>query len=100
VQNSRFCIHKLNRMRIVGTIPHPLMKITVFAMNMKYSVKLEMGLMEQTFKIRESDYISGLEDISRLLDDQFIDDCLEHFTAMHKSMEAAFNRLPPKNHLV
>jgi hypothetical protein len=85
-------------MRIIGSIPHPLMKITVFAMNMKYSVKLEMGQMEQIFKIRESDYVNSVEDISRLLDDQFIDDCLNHFTAMHKSMEAAFDRLPPSEH--
>ena len=35
------------------------MKITVFTMNMKYSVKLEMGQMEQTYKINESDDIKG-----------------------------------------
>lgn len=79
-------------MRIVGNIPHPLMKITVFVMNMKYSVKLEMGPMEQTFKIRESDIVQTLEDISALLDDTFIDDCLENFTLMSKSMESAFQR--------
>jgi len=82
-------------MRIVGTIPHPLMRITVFAMNMRYSVKFEMGQMEQTYKIRESAHINSLEDISLLLDDQLIDECLNHFTAMHKSMEAAFDRLTP-----
>lgn len=79
-------------MRIIGTIPHPYVKITVFAMNMRYSVKFEMGQMEQTFKIRESDYITGLEDISKLVDEDLIDACMEHFTAMHKSMEQAFVR--------
>lgn len=79
-------------MRIIGTIPHPYVKITVFAMNMRYSVKLEMGQMEQTYKIRESDHINGIEDISRLLDEELIDQCIEHFTAMHKSMEQAFLR--------
>lgn len=82
-------------MRIIGTIPHPFVKITVFAMNMKYSVKFEMGQMEQTYKIRESEYINGIEDISRLIDDELIDQCIEHFTAMHKSMEQAFKRLHP-----
>ncbi len=80
-------------MRIIGTIPHPLMKISVFVMNMKYSVKFEMGMMEQTYKIRESDEIKGLEDISRLVDDQLIDDALTVFTQMHGVMEAAFKRL-------
>lgn len=79
-------------MRIIGTIPHPYVKISVFAMNMRYSVKFEMGQMEQTFKIRESESITGLEDISKLIDDTLIDECMEHFTAMHKSMEGAFQR--------
>lgn len=83
-------------MRVIGTLPHPYVKITVFAMNMRYSVKFEMGQMEQTFKIRESDHIAGLEDISRLVDDPLIDECIEHFTAMHKSMEKAFERLLPE----
>ncbi len=82
-------------MRIIGTIPHPYVKITVFAMNMKYSVKFEMGQMEQTYKIRESESITGLEDISGLIDDTLIDACIEHFTAMHKSMEGAFQRAFP-----
>jgi hypothetical protein len=79
-------------MRIVGNIPHPLMKITVFVMNMKYSVKLEMGPMEQTFKIRESEILQSLEDISLLLDDTFIDECLENFTLMSQCMEKAIQR--------
>lgn len=79
-------------MRIVGNIPHPLMKITVFVMNMKYSVKLEMGAMEQTFKIRESELVQTSEDISLLLDDTFIEECLNHFTAMNQSMSEAFQR--------
>ena len=47
-------------MRIIGHIPHPVMKITVFVMDMKFAVKLEIGLMEQTYKLRESDQIKGL----------------------------------------
>lgn len=80
-------------MRIIGTIPHPLMKISVFVMNMKYSVKFEMGMMEQTYKIRESEDIKGLDDISRLVDDHLIDDALTLFTQMHGIMETAFKRL-------
>jgi hypothetical protein len=79
-------------MRIIGTLPHPYVKITVFAMNMRYSVKFEMGQMEQTFKIRESEEINSIEDISRLVDDELIDECMETFTIMHKSMERTFQR--------
>jgi hypothetical protein len=79
-------------MRIIGTLPHPYVKITVFAMNMRYSVKFEMGQMEQTFKIRESEEINSIEDISRLVDDELIDECMETFTIMYKSMERTFQR--------
>lgn len=80
-------------MRIVGKIPHPYVKITVFAFNMRYSVKLEMGQVEQTYKIRHSDVIENLEDLSKLVDDQLIEECIVHFTSMHKSMENAYKRL-------
>lgn len=79
-------------MRIIGNIPHPFVKVTVFAMEMRYSVKFEMGQMEQTYKIRESDEIKGIEDISRLIDDELIDECIEQFTAMRKVMERGFQR--------
>lgn len=79
-------------MRIIGYIPHPVMKITVFTMNMKYSVKLEMGQMEQTYKINESDDIKGLEDISRLFDDSLLDECLQLFDNMHSNVSNAFKR--------
>lgn len=83
-------------MRIVGNIPHPYVKITVFALSMRYSVKLEMGQVEQTYKIRRSDVITNLEDLSKLVDDELINECIEHFTLMHKSMEQAFVRLREK----
>ncbi len=82
-------------MRIIGNIPHPYVKITVFAMEMRYSVKFEMGQMEQTFKIRESEEIKNIEDISRLIDEDLIDDCIETFTTMLKNMEKAFKRFAP-----
>jgi hypothetical protein len=51
-----------------------------------------MGPMEQTFKIRESEILQSLEDISLLLDDTFIDECLENFTLMSQCMEKAIQR--------
>ena len=79
-------------MRILGHIPHSVLKITVFQLNMKLAVKLEMGLWEQTFKIRESDTISGLDDIVRLVDEEFIDQCLERFHGMSNDINSAFTR--------
>ena len=39
-------------MRILGYIDHPVVKITVFKMDNKFSVKFESIHYEQTFKFR------------------------------------------------
>jgi hypothetical protein len=49
---------KRERMRVVGEIPHSDCKITIFSWNNRYLIKLEQGLLEQTFKVNEFD-ISG-----------------------------------------
>lgn len=79
-------------MRIIGHIPHPVVKITVFQLSMKYAVKLEAGLMEQTFKLRESEAITGLDAISRLTDGPFIESCLKRFAEMNADLSAAYER--------
>jgi len=79
-------------MRIEGYIEHPIMKITVMMMNMKYVVKLEAGLLEQTYKLRESDQIRSLKDIQRLLDDTFLEECLAHFQRMQQNLFTAYDR--------
>lgn len=79
-------------MRIIGEIPHPVMKITVFAMNMRYSIKLEMGTLEQTYKLRESDYINGFEDIYKIVDDTFLGNCMRRFKEMNEDLIGIFER--------
>lgn len=83
-------------MRVVGKIPHPYVKITVFSYQLKYTVKMEMGHVEQTYKIRNSDKIKNLEDLSKLVDDQLINECINHFTLMFNSMNDAFKRFGEK----
>jgi hypothetical protein len=84
-------------MRIIGHIPHPLVKITVFQLHLKYAVKLETGLMEQTWKIRESDDINGMAAISRLVDDTFIEKAMARFGEMNVELGDAFSRLADRN---
>ena len=82
-------------MRIVGNIDHPVMKITVFHANNRYSVKFETGLYEQTYKFRDSDDIHSLEDIQLLLDDPFMSQVLHEFTQMHRIKNDAMERAYP-----
>jgi hypothetical protein len=78
-------------MRIVGNIPHPGMRITVFHMNDKYIVKLEAGPMEQVFKFSQ-DAHTGFEAIQKLVDTEFIEQARLRFNEMFLSMKAATER--------
>ena len=80
-------------MRIIGYIPHPVVKITVFQLNMKYSIKLELGFLEQTYKVRESDMVNGFGAVVKLVDEAFMDQCLKRFEDMQADLGAAFKRM-------
>ena len=82
-------------MRIAGYIEHPDCKITVFKTGTKFAVKLETGLYEQTFKIREHRDIEGLDDIKKLITVGFINKCLERFTRMHGDMNDCLIKFLP-----
>ena len=73
-------------MRIIGTIPHPSISISVFHMNDKFIVKMEAGPMEQTFKFREEE-VKGVEDIKKMLDEEFMKKAVERFNEMFLEMK-------------
>ncbi len=69
-------------MRIIATIPHPEMRISVFNMNQKYILKLEWGPLEQAFKWDEYDF-TGLEDFLNFVNSSVIlTNSLERFRLM------------------
>ncbi len=83
-------------MRIIGNIEHPILKITVFKMDNKLSVKFETGLYEQTYKFRESDELKNMEGIQKLVDGPFIEAVLNEFKQMHRLNMEAWGRFLPK----
>ena len=78
-------------MRVVGRIPHPSITITIFEYNEKYTLKLEAGPMEQSYKITV-DQIGNLGNFQKLADSQFLNECLEHFNAMFLSWKGTIER--------
>lgn len=80
-------------MRIIGNIEHPNMKITVFKMDNKLSVKFELGLYEQTYKFRESEIMKNMEDAEKLVDAAMIGEVLKNFNNMHKAKNEALSQL-------
>lgn len=82
-------------MRIIGHIEHPVLKITVFKMDNKLSVKFETGLYEQTYKFRESEELQDMESIQKLVDAPFIQLVEQHFGQMHRVKNDALSRFLP-----
>ncbi len=80
-------------MRIIATIPHPSIRISVFHMNEKYIVKLEAGPMEQAFKFSEGE-VKGPEHIEKIIEGEFMKKATERFNEMFLAFKEAKERNP------
>ena len=78
-------------MRVVVEIPHKECKITVFAWNNRYLIKLEQGMLEQTFKVNEYD-LDGESELFKIIDDTFIQEALNRFEDMDSSLRQTLQR--------
>jgi hypothetical protein len=80
-------------MRIVKEILHPDYKITLYAWNNRYIIKVEQGYFEQTFKVDQFD-VAGDADIEKLVSDtSFIAAILERFQSMAQSLHIALQKI-------
>jgi hypothetical protein len=79
-------------MRIIGEIPHPDCRITLFHWNNRYIIKLEKGYLEQTFKIDQFD-LSSENDLRILVNDEFIREAMIRFEAMDQSLQKPLQNL-------
>lgn len=82
-------------MRIIGEIPHPQLKISIFKMGDRLSVKFENALFEQTYKFGTDDRLNNAETIQKFIDPAFIDRVLLQFQDMNKTRLEAFARQFP-----
>ena len=69
-------------MRIIDTIPHPSINISIFQMNDKYIVKFEAAMMEQVFKFNTNE-ITGLEALKKIINPDFIEAVRKRFNDMY-----------------
>lgn len=73
-------------MRIVDSIPHESMSISIFQMNDKYMVKFEAGPMEQTFKFFIED-VKSIDRLKTLVNAEFIEATRKRFNEMFLQMK-------------
>jgi len=75
-------------MRVIGSIPHPKLSISIFSMNEKYQIRFEAGNMEQIFKIAHSE-VNGIEGIKKMVDDEFLEKVMIRFNEMYLAFKQA-----------
>jgi len=68
-------------MRVTDEWTHRDMRIQVFLMNGRYSLKVEKNLLEQTYKFRDGQ-IENLPQLKSLLTDDFYTSCSNLFIHM------------------
>lgn len=82
-------------MRIIGHIEHPSLKITVFKMDNRISVKFENAVYEQTFKLGADERFSSFQSVQKLVDAEFLERISSNFRLMHQYRMAAVTRAYP-----
>ena len=79
-------------MRIIGYLEVPECKVTVFQQGMRYTVKFEDGLYEQSYKFRQSEEINGLASIRSIIDEDFLTEVKAQFMVMRTSLQNLMER--------
>jgi hypothetical protein len=75
-------------MRIIDSIPHPSISISIFNMNDKYIVKFEAGPMEQSFKF-QTEQVKSVENLKKMINADFIETVRLRFNEMFLQMKEA-----------
>lgn len=79
-------------MRVIAELPHPEFKITIFSMNQKFIVKIEKGILEQSYKLAEMDLTDGINSVFEILDEEFLKGVTARFIDMGKDFKEAYYR--------
>ena len=78
-------------MRYIKDIPHQDLKIGVYRWNNKYIIKIELGLIEQTYKIEEYE-IQDIAELESCLDEAFLNSVLIKFSEMQRDFQETLHR--------
>lgn len=71
-------------MRIIADIDHPRMKITVFQMNGKISVKFENHLIEHILKLRDGSPLNELNNLKEALTPEILSNIEKAIETQHQ----------------
>ena len=72
-------------MRVVKEVTLREIRVSIFSWNSKYIFKYELGPMEQTFKVSETDILEETE-LDDFLEGEFLEEVQERFKEMGESL--------------
>lgn len=72
-------------MRVVKEVTRGEIRVSIFSWNSKYIFKYELGPMEQTFKVSETDILEESE-LESFLDGEFLEEVKQRFEEMGASL--------------
>ena len=72
-------------MRVVKEVTLGEIRVSIFSWNSKYIFKYELGPMEQTFKVSETDILEESE-LDGFLEGEFLEEVQERFKEMGESL--------------
>lgn len=74
-------------MRLITTIPHHTLSISIFEWNAKYILKIEYGLAEQVYKFKKDQFEGGLDGIKEFITESFLEQNMLRFIEMHNNIK-------------
>lgn len=75
-------------MRWIHRIPHRELVINVYETETRYSIKIEAGPMEQTYKVKK-DVLPNLPAVIEFVDDNFISSVMTSFEGMFATLKTS-----------
>ena len=72
-------------MRVVKEVTRGVIRVSIFSWNSKYIFKYELGPMEQTFKVSETDILEEAE-LEGFLEGEFLEEVNQRFKEMGESL--------------
>lgn len=69
-------------MRVIGHVDHPHYKITIFHFNNRHTIKIEDGMLEQSYAYRDGSVVSSLSEAQAVVTSDFLQNCKLVFDQM------------------
>jgi hypothetical protein len=80
-------------MKILAQIPQEDCHVTLFSWNGKFIVKIEQGMLEQTYKLREMDVTSESDARKIVENEAFMQSVRERFSQMDEALYLVLQEL-------